>query len=165
MRRLRPTLTVPAGEIRFDEIDDFHPDRLYTRLALFKALREKRATPPGADEDVNRLLGKASAPTATTPVGDGAPAAARGLDALIREAIAPHIVKDTSAQAQAHVAAVDSAIAEQMRRLDALYPRYGFSSHVGYITPEHTRAVLAHGPCPQHRRSFQARAYLETVAA
>ena len=52
-----------------------------------------------------------------------------------------------------------------MRRLDALYPRYGFSSHVGYITPEHTRAVLMHGPCPQHRRSFQARAYLETVAA
>ena len=52
-----------------------------------------------------------------------------------------------------------------MRRLDALYPRYGFSSHVGYITPEHTRAVLTHGPCPQHRRSFQARAYLETVAA
>jgi ribonuclease HII len=47
-----------------------------------------------------------------------------------------------------------------MRRLDALYPRYGFSSHVGYITPEHTRAVLTHGPCPQHRRSFAARAYL-----
>ena len=47
-----------------------------------------------------------------------------------------------------------------MRRLDAVYPRYGFSSHVGYITPEHTRAVLAHGPCPQHRRSFASRAYL-----
>ncbi len=46
-----------------------------------------------------------------------------------------------------------------MRRLDAVYPRYGFSSHVGYITPEHTRAVLVHGPCPQHRRSFAARAY------
>ena len=48
-----------------------------------------------------------------------------------------------------------------MRRLDALYPRYGFCSHVGYITPEHTRAVQLHGPCPQHRRSFAARAYLE----
>jgi ribonuclease HII len=47
-----------------------------------------------------------------------------------------------------------------MRRLDAVYPRYGFSSHVGYITPEHTRAVRAHGPCPQHRRSFAARAYM-----
>lgn len=52
-----------------------------------------------------------------------------------------------------------------MRRLDALYPRYGFSSHVGYITPGHTRAVVAHGPCPQHRLSFQARAYGERVAA
>lgn len=51
-----------------------------------------------------------------------------------------------------------------MRRLDALYPRYGFSSHVGYITPGHTQAVVAHGPCPQHRRSFQARAYAGPVA-
>ena len=41
-----------------------------------------------------------------------------------------------------------------MRRLDALYPRYGFSSHVGYITPEHTRAAVGARPCPQHRRSF-----------
>ncbi len=50
-----------------------------------------------------------------------------------------------------------------MRRLGSLYPRYGFSAHVGYITPEHTRAVVVHGPCPQHRRSFQARAYAETA--
>ena len=49
-----------------------------------------------------------------------------------------------------------------MRRLDALYPRYGFSSHVGYITPDHTRAVQVHGPCPQHRRSFASRAYVAT---
>lgn len=46
-----------------------------------------------------------------------------------------------------------------MRRLDALYPRYGFSSHVGYITERHTAAVREHGPCAQHRRSFNARAY------
>ena len=75
--------------------------------------------------------------------------------------------------APAHVAVVDgdtksaaaSVVAKVtrdglMRRMDAVYPRYGLSSHVGYITPEHTRAVLVHGPCPQHRRSFQARAYL-----
>jgi ribonuclease HII len=48
-----------------------------------------------------------------------------------------------------------------MRRLDALYPAYGFSSHVGYITPSHTAAVQRHGPCVQHRRSFDAKAYLE----
>jgi ribonuclease HII len=46
-----------------------------------------------------------------------------------------------------------------MRRLDALYPRYGFRSHVGYITPAHSRAVRAFGPCELHRRSFDARCY------
>jgi len=46
-----------------------------------------------------------------------------------------------------------------MRRIDALHPRYGFSSHVGYITPGHTHAVRVHGPCEQHRRSFNAKAY------
>jgi len=48
-----------------------------------------------------------------------------------------------------------------MHRLDALYPRYGFSSHVGYITPSHTAAVRRHGPCTQHRRSFDAKAYAQ----
>ena len=46
-----------------------------------------------------------------------------------------------------------------MRRLDALYPRYGFVSHVGYITPAHSAAVRAFGPSELHRRSFQARCY------
>jgi type VI secretion system ImpC/EvpB family protein len=111
LRRLRPSLTVPTGEIVFDQIDDFHPDRLYARLDVFKALRERRAAPPGGDEDIGRLLGKGPQPKVPPP------AAAGGLDAFIREAIAPHIVKDTSAQTQAYVAAVDSAIAEQMRTL------------------------------------------------
>ena len=46
-----------------------------------------------------------------------------------------------------------------MRRLDALYPRYGFVSHVGYITPEHSEAVRVFGPSSLHRRSFQAACY------
>ena len=46
-----------------------------------------------------------------------------------------------------------------MRRLDALYPRYGFSRHVGYITPSHSAAVRAHGPCEQHRLSYAAKCY------
>ena len=46
-----------------------------------------------------------------------------------------------------------------MRRLDAVYPRYGFVSHVGYITPSHSAAVRAFGPSDVHRRSFQARCY------
>jgi ribonuclease HII len=46
-----------------------------------------------------------------------------------------------------------------MKMADALYPVYGFVSHVGYITPAHTRIVREHGPCEIHRRSFQALAY------
>ena len=51
-----------------------------------------------------------------------------------------------------------------MRRLDALYPAYGFAQHVGYITPGHSAAVLRTGPSAVHRRSFAARCYEETAA-
>jgi ribonuclease HII len=51
-----------------------------------------------------------------------------------------------------------------MRRLGALYPRYGFRSHVGYITPGHSRAVRTFGPCELHRRSFDARCYEDELA-
>src|SRR5262249_31814194 len=47
-----------------------------------------------------------------------------------------------------------------MRAADAVYPGYGFASHVGYITPAHTRIVRERGPCEIHRRSWRARAYL-----
>src|SRR5437016_2037394 len=46
-----------------------------------------------------------------------------------------------------------------MRRLDALYPAYGFARHVGYITPGHSAVVRAHGPSAVHRLSFQALCY------
>jgi ribonuclease HII len=52
-----------------------------------------------------------------------------------------------------------------MRRLDALYPAFGFASHVGYITPAHSAVVRARGPCVLHRRSFQALCYAERVGA
>ncbi len=41
-----------------------------------------------------------------------------------------------------------------MARLCARYPAYGFSAHAGYGTPQHRAALLARGPCPEHRYSF-----------
>lgn len=41
-----------------------------------------------------------------------------------------------------------------MRRLDSIYPGYGFARHVGYGTRAHLEALRALGPCPCHRRSF-----------
>jgi ribonuclease HII len=48
-----------------------------------------------------------------------------------------------------------------MRRADALYPAFGFHSHVGYITPGHSAVVRERGPSEIHRRSFQALCYLD----
>jgi len=42
----------------------------------------------------------------------------------------------------------------QMVALDARHPEYGFARHKGYPTPEHLAALQAHGPLPDHRRSF-----------
>jgi ribonuclease HII len=52
-----------------------------------------------------------------------------------------------------------------MRRLDALFPHYGFASHVGYITPRHSAIVRERGPCELHRRSFQALCYVSADEA
>src|SRR5437763_9872936 len=52
-----------------------------------------------------------------------------------------------------------------MHTVDAIYPAYGFCSHVGYITPAHSAVVRAIGPSEIHRRSSEARCYAEQAAA
>ena len=42
----------------------------------------------------------------------------------------------------------------EMRKLDELYPQYGFARNKGYGTAEHIAALKKYGPCPCHRRSF-----------
>jgi ribonuclease HII len=41
-----------------------------------------------------------------------------------------------------------------MRDLSEDFPDYGFARHKGYSTPAHMRALAAHGPCSEHRKSF-----------
>lgn len=111
MRRLAPRIDTPAGEIVFQQIDDFHPDRLFARLDVFKTLREARAKPsPRNDDDLKRLLGSLSE---TARTGDTAPAS--GIDALIHRVVAPYVVPDTSTTDKAYISAVDATIAESMR--------------------------------------------------
>jgi ribonuclease HII len=43
-----------------------------------------------------------------------------------------------------------------MRELDLKYPHYGFSRHKGYAAEEHRRALVAHGPSPEHRLTFRS---------
>ena len=68
---------------------------------------------------------------------------------------------DTKSAAIAAASIVAKVVRDRlMRRIDAVYPRYGFASHVGYITPAHSARVRERGPSNLHRRSFQALCYL-----
>ncbi len=41
-----------------------------------------------------------------------------------------------------------------MRKMDALYPEYGFAKNKGYGTREHIEAIRKYGITPIHRKSF-----------
>ncbi len=41
-----------------------------------------------------------------------------------------------------------------LRKLEHVYPGYGFARHKGYGTLAHRDAILRLGPCPEHRLSF-----------
>ena len=41
-----------------------------------------------------------------------------------------------------------------MHEAGKLYPQYGFDQHKGYCTRAHEAAIMEHGLCPLHRRTF-----------
>jgi ribonuclease HII len=41
-----------------------------------------------------------------------------------------------------------------MKEFSVQYPAYGFEKHKGYGTSQHRRALLEHGPCLIHRKSY-----------
>lgn len=43
----------------------------------------------------------------------------------------------------------------EMRGFDAVYPEYKFGNHKGYGSPEHQEAIVVHGLCPIHRKSYK----------
>ena len=50
-----------------------------------------------------------------------------------------------------------------MRQYHITHPHYGWSTNMGYGTPEHLNALREHGPTPLHRRSFAPVAQLELL--
>lgn len=46
-----------------------------------------------------------------------------------------------------------------MIEMDAKYPMYGFIKHKGYGSKAHYAALLEHGACPIHRRTFLRKFY------
>ncbi|MDG4552536.1 MAG: type VI secretion system contractile sheath large subunit [Candidatus Contendobacter sp.] len=129
--------------VRFAQLDDFHPDALYRRLEPFQALRHARArlldpahftqaaaelAPLAAPEPVHsepptpaegdaalleRLLGRAPA---ASPTARPVEAGTNVIQNWLRTLVEPHIVR-TDPRQSAWVAAMDTAIGDQMRAI------------------------------------------------
>ncbi len=126
---IRACAAVGVGTASVEEIDRLNIHHA-TLLAMRRAVASL-AQPPAhllvdgiADPD-------AGVPTTCLPGGD-----ARSLPIAAASIIAK-VVRDAL-----------------MAELDTLHPAYGFARHKGYPVPVHLAALRAHGPCPQHRRSF-----------
>ena len=150
LARVKPAVRWPRGAqasaqlVEFRSLDDFHPDRLYRELGVFRSLKETRArlldpatfpqaaaelrpsgtpqpdalqsgAPRENDDDVlERLLGSKAPPPVTAPAKSGLPPA---VEQLIRRAVAPHIVPDAPPFQEQYVGSVDTAVSELMRSL------------------------------------------------
>lgn len=131
------------GWVQADEID-----RTGIQKATFQAMRIA-------------IDGLEFAPDAVLVDGNGK-AAALGLDG---NAIIRFIVKGDSAS---HSIAAASIVAKverdnEMARLSATYPAYGFDKHKGHGTAPHIRAVQENGFCSLHRKTLLKK--LSEVAA
>jgi type VI secretion system protein ImpC len=133
LARLRPELRLPAGSFEFQELDDFHPDRLFRHGKLFAALREMREKL--SDRATFAAAAAALAPQAApAPPGFSlrelfedsveateerqAPRPGRALDdfnALVRDIVAPHLVPNADPRQAELIAQLDAATASQMR--------------------------------------------------
>jgi len=81
----------------------------------------------------------------------------------IKDCAVPHIGVVGGDGRSAAVAAA-SIVAKVTRdrlmiALDTRWPQFGFATHVGYASPQHRAAIIAHGVCEIHRLSFQSVAY------
>ncbi len=142
MERMAVALELPgAGTLRVKEMDDFHPDRLFSSLQLFQGLRDVRTQiedPRSFERTASDLMTtarsveKAAPPTDFLSSGSlleqvversqegPAAAPARSLDPFqqyLRAIVAPYVVPRPDPKQAEMLGQVDTAIAAQMRAL------------------------------------------------
>jgi ribonuclease HII len=126
---LAKALCCSVAQASVEEIDT-HNILQATMLAMRRAVEGLRLRPAKVLVDGNRL-----------PVLD-----------VLAEAI---VKGDASVKAISAASILAKVHRDRLcEQLHAEYPHYGFAGHKGYCTPEHLEALLRHGACVHHRRSF-----------
>ncbi len=139
--KVQPRIDVRLGgqapfSVPIESMDDFHPDHLFDGLEFFAPMRRLRqqildpktmavaaallgaAAPSPAptqisahDADLTRLLGRPSSPNTSTPARD----AGSVVDNLIRQIVAPQVVKQADPRQAELLAKLDGMTGELMR--------------------------------------------------
>ena len=67
------------------------------------------------------------------------------------------LVKGDSRSASIAAASIAAKVTRDamMDDLHRRFPEFRFDRNKGYPTREHRRAIVSHGPCPEHRRTFR----------
>lgn len=145
MERFLPkvALDMPDGsivEVTVEELEDLHPDALFDRLPVFKAMRQLRRElqdPKTFERAVAslRTAPRAQAPESAASEADGdmmqrllgkAPSPApqpSKVESLVRDIVAPHIVPGPHPDQAAHLAAMDAGTSDLMRSI-LHHPRF-----------------------------------------
>ena len=84
-----------------------------------------------------------------------------GFDLGYRRVESRRMIKGDATSASIAAASIIAKVTRDrlMHRLDMLDPRWNFTEHVGYATPEHHERIRVHGITRYHRLSFASSAY------
>lgn len=141
MEQSKALVSLPTvGEIRFQELDDFHPDRLYPRLGVFQALRDARAKledsatfhqtaaslgATAAKPEMASLLDSGNLLDRMVGASEGrpVPAAADPFQSYLQSIVAPYLVPRPDPRQAELVAQVDAATSGYMRAV-LHYPKF-----------------------------------------
>lgn len=112
-------VTGEATTLRFEELEDFHPDRLAERLPLFRTRTPAEGSPVAAERHASLLediLEKAApTPLSELPTDD--------LRSFVRSVTRPHEVSEPTAAQRARTEERNEAAAETLRRV-LRHPRF-----------------------------------------
>jgi len=122
---------VPAAEV--DALNVYQA----SRLAMIRALRGLLPSPDFVLTDAMRLSGWGDTVEFAIP----------------HRSIIHGDARSTSIAAASILAKV--ARDAYMVELDRRYPQYQLAKNKGYGTPEHLEGLAKHGPCPEHRKTFE----------